>query len=156
MGARMCIRFLFRYLPGNIFRNPRNSAAFPDSVGNTSKLNHSRRSIWSGIPDSGIPAWIPEGRIRNTYVLVGILVKYGILCHVEQTYTKKTQKNRCQQWHSAVSCCCYRTPLQAATCAAATAATSWSEAVACPKRLDCFGSSTRFRKRKIVGKWCEW
>jgi len=22
----------------------------------------------------------------------------------------------------------------------------------CPKRLDCFGSSTRFRKRKIVGK----
>ena len=42
-------------------------------------------------------------------------MKHGILCHLEKTYTKKTQKNRCQRWHSAVSCCCYHTPPQAAT-----------------------------------------
>ena len=34
---------------------------------------------------------------------------------MEQTYTKKTQKNRCQRWHSAVSCCCYHSPPQATT-----------------------------------------
>jgi len=28
--------------------------------------------MWSGILDSGILAGIPEGRIRNTYVLVGL------------------------------------------------------------------------------------
>ena len=31
---------------------------------------------------------------------------------------RKHTKNRCQRWHSAVSCCCYRTPPQATTAAA--------------------------------------
>jgi hypothetical protein len=26
----------------------------------------------------------------------------------------------------------------------------------CPKRVGCFGSSTRFQMRKVVGKWYEW
>jgi hypothetical protein len=28
---------------------------------------------------------------------------------------RKHKENRCQRWHSAVSCCCYRAPPQAAT-----------------------------------------
>ncbi len=34
--------------------------------------------------------------------------------------------------------------------------TSASGASVCPKRVGCFGSSTRFQMRKVVGKWYEW
>ena len=45
-------RFLFRFLPGLIFRNSGYSAEFPGSVGTQSELNHSRaRLICSGIPE---------------------------------------------------------------------------------------------------------
>jgi hypothetical protein len=65
--------FLFRFLPGVIFGIRGIPQHFRIPSEHTSELNHSRaRLIWSVIPDSGFPAGIPEGRIRNTYVLVGI------------------------------------------------------------------------------------
>ena len=75
---------------------PRN---FRNSAEHTSELNHSRaRLIWSGIPDSGIPAGIPEAFYAtcNKHSACGL---------------KNNTKSRCQRWHSA--CCCFRTPPQA-------------------------------------------
>ena len=80
-------RFVFRFLPGLIFWNPRNSAE------HTSKLNHSRaRLIWSGI-------------------LAGIL-EGSATCNEHSL--RDTQKTGVTMAFCCVSCCCYRDPPQAA------------------------------------------
>ena len=87
--------------PGLIFRNPQFS---------TDYFRFHGRHV-------GIQSF--QGKINLFWNLAGLRregpMKHDILCMSSEHLVTRHKKSRCQQWHSAVNCCCYRAPPQAET-----------------------------------------
>jgi hypothetical protein len=87
-GLGCAFRVVFRFLPGLIFRNPRNSAEFRQFRGTHVGIKsfQGKINLVQNPTESRIVARIPEG---------------SAMCN-EHSLRRHTQ-NRCQKWHSAVS-----------------------------------------------------
>jgi len=88
-------RFVFRFLPGLIFRNSGNSAEFPEFRGTHVGIKsfQGKINLFRNPTESGIPAGILEGRTLD--------MVFCATCNEHSL--RRHKKNRCQRWHSAVS-----------------------------------------------------
>ncbi len=89
-------RFISRFLTGLIFRNPQISADYFRFRGTHARIKsfQGKINLFRNPPESRNPE--------------------GFCATCNEHSLRRHEENRCQRWHSAVSCCCYRAPPQTA------------------------------------------